>query len=123
MEERKTEIGVQRDVLRAEAKLLLQEVHSVTVDLNARLAQVDKLKARFDAVARSADEEVKNHSQKINPNNVNQLNATNRDTRNPTSSSKQHNDVKSFNVAVMSLSISLEWLSVSCELNSSHLIT
>lgn len=56
MEERKQEIAVHRDVLRAEYRTSNDEKHQATMDLRARESTVDKLKARFDSVARGADE-------------------------------------------------------------------
>ena len=61
MEERKQEIGVHRDVLRAELRTSEAEKHGATMDLRSREATVEKLKARFLAVARSANDE--GHSQ------------------------------------------------------------
>lgn len=62
MEERKSEVQVHREVLKAEMKGLLEERHTVIIDLNARLQQVEKLKARFEAIANRADDE-EGHSQ------------------------------------------------------------
>ena len=60
MEERKQEIMVHRDILRAELKALNEDRHNVTMELRNRQANVEKLKARFDSVARGDDEK---HSQ------------------------------------------------------------
>lgn len=60
MEERKQEIAVHRDVLRAEYRTSNEERHQATMDLRSREAAVEKLKARFEAVARPPDE---GHSQ------------------------------------------------------------
>lgn len=61
MEERKQEISVHRDLLRAELKALNEDRHSVMMELRNRQANVDRLKSRFDAVARPEGEE--KHSQ------------------------------------------------------------
>ena len=60
MEERKQEVAVHRDVLRAEYRTSNEERHQTVMDLRAREATVEKLKARFEAVARPPDE---GHSQ------------------------------------------------------------
>lgn len=60
MEERKQEITVHRDILRSELKALNEDRHNVTMELRNRQANVEKLKARFDSVARGEDEK---HSQ------------------------------------------------------------
>jgi len=60
MEERKQEISVHRDVLRAEMRTSNDEKHQATMDLRAREAVVEKLRARFESVARGPDE---GHSQ------------------------------------------------------------
>jgi len=60
MEERKQEIAVHRDVLRAEHRTSNEEKHKATMDLRAREHAVEKLKSRFEAVARGEDE---GHSQ------------------------------------------------------------
>ena len=60
MEERKQEIDVHRDVLKAEHRTANEEKHKSTMDLRDREKQVEKLKARFEAVARGEDE---GHSQ------------------------------------------------------------
>ena len=61
MEERKQEISVHRDILKAELKVLNDDRHNITMELRSRQANVDRLKARFDSVARNENEE--NHSQ------------------------------------------------------------
>ena len=61
MEERKQEISVHRDILKAELKVLNDDRHNITMELRSRQANVDRLKARFDSVARSETEET--HSQ------------------------------------------------------------
>jgi chromosome segregation ATPase len=48
MDERKHEISVHRDILRAELKSLQEDKHSVTMELRSRQANVDRLKARFE---------------------------------------------------------------------------
>jgi chromosome segregation ATPase len=60
MEERKQEIAVHRDLLKAELRALNDDRHNITTELNNRRANVDRLRARFDAVARNNDEK---HSQ------------------------------------------------------------
>lgn len=60
MEERKQEISVHKDVLRAELKSLNDDKHKLTMELRDREAQVEKLRSRFESVARTADE---GHSQ------------------------------------------------------------
>ena len=60
MEERKQEISVHKDVLRAQLKTLNEEMHKITMDLREREANVEKLKARFEATPRGEDE---GHSQ------------------------------------------------------------
>jgi chromosome segregation ATPase len=60
MEERKQEINVHRDLLKAELKVLDDDKHKVTMELRERQANVVRLKARFEAVARGEDE---GHSQ------------------------------------------------------------
>ena len=61
MEERKQEIAVHRDLLRAEHKALSEDRHNVTMELRNRQANVDRLRARFEAVARPEGDE--KHSQ------------------------------------------------------------
>merc|ERR1719329_1257 len=56
MDERRQEIAVHRDVLKAEFKALNEDKHKVTMELRERQANVERLKSRFEAVARSADE-------------------------------------------------------------------
>ena len=56
MEERKQEILVHRDILKAELKTINEEKHKVTMDFRNKEANVAKLKARFDAVAREETE-------------------------------------------------------------------
>ena len=60
MEERKQEISVHREVLRAEHRTANEEKHKATMDLRTREHAVEKLKSRFEAVARAEDE---GHSQ------------------------------------------------------------
>ena len=60
MEERKQEISVHRDVLKAEHRTSNEEKHKATMELKAGEHTVDKLKSRFEAVARGEDE---GHSQ------------------------------------------------------------
>ena len=60
MEERKQEISVHKDVLRFQLKTLNEEMHKITMDLREREANVEKLKARFEATPRGEDE---GHSQ------------------------------------------------------------
>lgn len=48
MDERKHEISVHRDILRAELKSLQEDKHNVTMELRNRQANVDRLKARFE---------------------------------------------------------------------------
>lgn len=63
MEERKSEIMVHREVLKSELRTLQEERHAVTMDLNNRQAQVDKLKARFEAQSYNQGEDDGSHSQ------------------------------------------------------------
>jgi len=60
MEERKQEIAVHKDVLKAELKSLNDDKHKLVIELKEREATIEKLKARFDSVARGEDE---GHSQ------------------------------------------------------------
>lgn len=60
MEERKQEIAVHKDVLKAELKSLNDDKHKLIIELKEREATIEKLKARFDSVARGEDE---GHSQ------------------------------------------------------------
>ena len=48
MDERKHEISVHRDILRAELKSLQEDKHSVMMELRNREANVERLKARFE---------------------------------------------------------------------------
>lgn len=57
MQERKQEISVHKDVLKAELKTLLEEKHSLTMDLRNRELTVEKLKSRFEASQSSKDDE------------------------------------------------------------------
>jgi len=57
LQERKQEISVHADVLKGELKALNEDKHNLTIDLRKREANVERLKARFDAVARQPDEE------------------------------------------------------------------
>jgi chromosome segregation ATPase len=61
LQERKQEIGVHKDVLKAELKTLLEEKHSLVMDLRNRELAVQKLKARFEASQSNQDAE--QHSQ------------------------------------------------------------
>ena len=60
MEERKQEIAVHKDVLKAELKSLNDDKHKLIIELKEREATIEKLKSRFDSVARGEDE---GHSQ------------------------------------------------------------
>ena len=60
MEERKQEVAVHRDVLKAEHRTSNEEKHKAVMDLREREHTVEKLKSRFEAVARGEDE---GHSQ------------------------------------------------------------
>jgi coiled-coil domain-containing protein 39 len=60
MEERKQEIAVHRDLLKAELRALNDDRHNITMELRARQANVERLKSRFETIARSDDEK---HSQ------------------------------------------------------------
>jgi len=60
MEERKQEISVHRDLLKSELRALNDDRHNITMELRARQANVERLKARFETVARPGDEQ---HSQ------------------------------------------------------------
>jgi chromosome segregation ATPase len=60
MEERKQEISVHRDLLKAELRALNEDRHNITTELNNRRANVERLRSRFEAVARGDDEK---HSQ------------------------------------------------------------
>jgi chromosome segregation ATPase len=57
MQERKQEISVHKDVLKAELKTLLEEKHSLTMDLRNRELTVEKLKSRFEASQTTKDDE------------------------------------------------------------------
>mmetsp|Transcript_7915 Transcript_7915/g.13116 ORF Transcript_7915/g.13116 Transcript_7915/m.13116 type:complete len:931 (-) Transcript_7915:200-2992(-) len=61
MEERKQEINVHRDLLKAELKALSEDRHNITMELRNRQANVERLKSRFETVARGEGEE--KHSQ------------------------------------------------------------
>jgi chromosome segregation ATPase len=52
MEERKQEIAVNSDLLRAELKSLQEDKHRITLELRQRQANVDRLKARFEATTK-----------------------------------------------------------------------
>jgi UDP-glucose:O-linked fucose beta-1,3-glucosyltransferase len=60
MEERKSEISVHKDVLKAQYKTINDEKHKLITDLRDRESKVEKLKARFEIVPRGDDE---GHSQ------------------------------------------------------------
>lgn len=60
MEERKQEIAVHRDLLKAELRALNDDRHNITMELRNRQANVERLKSRFEATARTGDEQ---HSQ------------------------------------------------------------
>eukprot|EP01038_Epipyxis_sp_PR26KG_P012494 gene12494-16761_t len=60
LEERKQEIIVHRDILKSELKSLQDDKHKLVMELRDREANVNRLKARFESVARSEDEK---HSQ------------------------------------------------------------
>jgi chromosome segregation ATPase len=62
MEERKQEILVHRDILKSELKAVNEEKHKLTMDLRSKEANVDKLKARFDTVARDTEQEGQSQS-------------------------------------------------------------
>jgi chromosome segregation ATPase len=62
MEERKQEILVHRDILKSELKTINEEKHKLTMDLRGKEANVGKLRARFDAVARDAEHEGQSQS-------------------------------------------------------------
>ncbi len=51
MDERKHEISVHRDILRAELKSLQEDKHSVMMELRNREANVERLKARFEVLS------------------------------------------------------------------------
>jgi len=51
MEERKKEISINRDLIKAELKALQDDKHRVTLELRQRQANVERLKARFEATA------------------------------------------------------------------------
>lgn len=61
MEERKQEISVHRDLLRAELKALNDDKHRITLELNQRQNNVERLKSRFEASNGQQDDE--KHSQ------------------------------------------------------------
>ena len=62
MAERKEEISVHREVLRAELRAALEEKHRVTMELRNREANVERLKARFN-IANSSKAGEEQHSQ------------------------------------------------------------
>lgn len=62
MLERKQEISVHKDILRAELRTLADEKHNLTLDLRNRELAVDKLKARYDTALQSRGEQ-EGHSQ------------------------------------------------------------
>lgn len=49
LEERKKEISVNRDLIKAEVKALSEDKHRITLELRQRQANVERLKARFEA--------------------------------------------------------------------------
>mmetsp|Transcript_9124 Transcript_9124/g.17160 ORF Transcript_9124/g.17160 Transcript_9124/m.17160 type:complete len:907 (-) Transcript_9124:51-2771(-) len=51
MEERRQEIEIHRDGLRAELRLLRDDVHRVTLELNERLARVEKLQSKCETIS------------------------------------------------------------------------
>ncbi|KAG2493473.1 hypothetical protein HYH03_008290 [Edaphochlamys debaryana] len=60
MEERKQEVEVHRDGLRAELRLLREDVHRITLELKERLIRCEKLQSKFEIIAakhRGATEE------------------------------------------------------------------
>mmetsp|Transcript_29653 Transcript_29653/g.65722 ORF Transcript_29653/g.65722 Transcript_29653/m.65722 type:complete len:907 (+) Transcript_29653:104-2824(+) len=61
MEERKQEISVHRDLLKAELKALNEDRHNITMELRNRQANVERLRSRFETVARADGDE--RHSQ------------------------------------------------------------
>eukprot|EP01034_Spumella_vulgaris_P025163 gene25163-31589_t len=60
LEERKQEISVSTDLLKAEFRALSEDKHNITMELRNRQANVERLKARFESIARSDDDK---HSQ------------------------------------------------------------
>merc|ERR1711871_719313 len=54
MEERRKEIGVHREVQRAQARAADEERHKSTTELAERTMRVDKLRAKFEVVAKSS---------------------------------------------------------------------
>lgn len=61
MEERKLEIGVHKNVLKAEIRTLNEEKHALTMDLKNRELVVEKLRSRFESSQATGDDE--GHSQ------------------------------------------------------------
>ncbi|GLI65004.1 hypothetical protein VaNZ11_008430 [Volvox africanus] len=51
MEERKQEVEVHRDGLRAELRLLREDVHRITLELKERLLRCEKLQAKFEIMS------------------------------------------------------------------------
>ncbi|KAG2422661.1 hypothetical protein HXX76_015898 [Chlamydomonas incerta] len=51
MEERKQEVEVHRDGLRAELRLLREDVHRITLELKERLLRCEKLQAKFEIIS------------------------------------------------------------------------
>ncbi|PNH02795.1 Coiled-coil domain-containing protein 39 [Tetrabaena socialis] len=51
MEERKQEVAVHRDGLRAELRLLREDVHRITLELKERLLRCEKLQAKFEILS------------------------------------------------------------------------
>jgi chromosome segregation ATPase len=57
LQERKQEISVHGDILKGELKAFNDDKHNLLMDLRKREANVERLKARFEAVARQPEEE------------------------------------------------------------------
>ena len=54
MEERKHEIGVHKEVQRAQLRASQEEKHKVTVEMSARKAAVEKLRAKYETLMKAA---------------------------------------------------------------------
>ena len=64
VEERRHEVEIHRDVLRAQLKASQEECHRVTLELRERAARVDRLAAKYDVVvARVKAADGEEHSQ------------------------------------------------------------
>lgn len=63
MEERKQEILVHKDILIAEQKALNDAKHNLVMEVRNREANIDRLKSRFESIARSSSETDEKHSQ------------------------------------------------------------